>query len=89
MVFIVWDRLFGTYADEDAREPIRYGIVHNIPKGNFLYILFHEWLAIGKTAWQKGLKLKDRLMYIFGRPGWSHDGSSKTTAELRKEMKKE
>jgi hypothetical protein len=29
--------------------------------------------------------LKDKLMYIFGPPGWSHDGSKKTSKQLRLE----
>ncbi len=26
-------------------------------------------------------------MYLFGPPGWSHDGSTKTSAQLRAELK--
>jgi hypothetical protein len=28
-------------------------------------------------------------MYIFGPPGWSHDGSTKTSSQLRAELKAE
>lgn len=37
---------------------------------------------------QKSRSIKDVFNYLFQPPGWSHDGSSKTTKELRKEEKK-
>jgi hypothetical protein len=36
---------------------------------------------------KKSPKLKDKFMYIFGPPGWSHDGSSKTSRQLQEELK--
>ncbi|MNE86206.1 hypothetical protein D3C80_1832840 [compost metagenome] len=32
---------------------------------------------------------KAKLGYLFGPPGWSHDGSRKTSAQLRKELKQQ
>ncbi|MFZ1733853.1 MAG: C-5 sterol desaturase, partial [Flavobacteriales bacterium] len=37
---------------------------------------------------KKSPKLKDKFMYVFGPPGWSHDGSSKTSHQLQEEMRK-
>ncbi|HMC96657.1 MAG TPA: hypothetical protein VKG92_03330, partial [Flavobacteriales bacterium] len=37
---------------------------------------------------KKSPKWKDKLMYIFGPPGWSHDGSSKTSHQLQEELKR-
>ncbi|MEZ4764376.1 MAG: hypothetical protein R3C26_14710 [Calditrichia bacterium] len=39
-----------------------------------------------RDASRKGLSLRQRLGYIFGPPGWSHDGNRKTTAQLRAEL---
>ena len=42
-----------------------------------------------KTLWKdirQPLPLKHRLGYLFGPPGWSHDGSRKTTRQLRAEV---
>ena len=44
----------------------------------------HEWVAIWKDM-KKSDKWADKLKYIFYPPGWSHDGNSKTTNELREE----
>ena len=43
-------------------------------------ILFGEYWNIVKDVSQKGISLKDRFMYLFGPPGWSHDGSRKTSS---------
>ena len=33
-VFVLWDRLFGTFADEREDEPCRYGITHQLGSWN-------------------------------------------------------
>jgi hypothetical protein len=40
-------------------------------------------VSIFKDVFQKGISWKDRMNYLFGRPGWSHDGSRKTSDQLR------
>jgi sterol desaturase/sphingolipid hydroxylase (fatty acid hydroxylase superfamily) len=87
MVFIFWDKIFGTFQAENAPESTRYGLTHNVKSNNFLYILFHEWLAIAQDITKKDLTWRERWLYIFGRPGWSHDGSRKTTQELQSQDK--
>jgi sterol desaturase/sphingolipid hydroxylase (fatty acid hydroxylase superfamily) len=84
MVFIFWDRLFGTYQAED--EEVVYGLTTNIPDHLPTTVVFHEW----KSIWQdvkNAPNLRAKLGYIFCPPGWSHDGSRKTSEELRAEMK--
>lgn len=88
MVFIIWDRLFGTFEAEDEQEPVVYGLTENIKTYHPLRLVFHEWINIGKDL-HKSRSLKVRFMYVFGPPGWSHDGSKKTARQLREELKKE
>jgi sterol desaturase/sphingolipid hydroxylase (fatty acid hydroxylase superfamily) len=83
MVFIIWDRLFGTFAKED--EEVKYGLTTNLNSYNPFHMVFHEWKSIGKDL-KKGDSLKHKFMYVFGPPGWSHDGSTKTARQLRKEL---
>ena len=47
-VLMVWDRLFGTFAEECEQEPPRYGIVKNIDTFNPVRIAFHEWTSIAR-----------------------------------------
>jgi len=85
-VLIIWDKIFGTFVEEREDVPIRYGIVKNIGTFNPIKIAFHEWVSLfGDAARAPGLKAK--LGYIFGPPGWSHDGSRKTSDQIRTEWR--
>jgi sterol desaturase/sphingolipid hydroxylase (fatty acid hydroxylase superfamily) len=83
MVFIFWDRLFGTYQEELPEEPVKYGLTKSINLDRPDDILFNEWKSIWKDATQPGLDWSTRLKYIFYPPGWSHDGRSMTSDQLR------
>jgi sterol desaturase/sphingolipid hydroxylase (fatty acid hydroxylase superfamily) len=84
-VLIIWDRLFGTFVPEDVRPT--YGLTKNLNTYNPLVIAFHEWRDMLKDVLQPGLTIKQRWMYLFGPPGWSHDGSRKTSEMIRKEWR--
>jgi len=82
-VFIIWDKLFGTFVPENAAEAPRYGLVKNLGTFNPIRIATHEYVAIAKDLVQPQLSLAQRLAYLFAPPGWSHDGSRQGTAALR------
>lgn len=83
MLLIIWDKLFGTFAEEDKHyEAIRYGLTKNIETYHPLKMVFHEWIAIGRDI-KKSPNWYHKFMYVFGPPGWSHDGSTHTSAQLR------
>jgi sterol desaturase/sphingolipid hydroxylase (fatty acid hydroxylase superfamily) len=67
-ILIIWDRLFGTFAEERPQAPIVYGLVHPIGSLNPLAIAFHEWLQIGRD-FSRARTWRDRLQQLFGRPG--------------------
>lgn len=85
MVFIIWDRIFGTYQAEE--ENVKYGLTENIKSHYPQEVIFHEWKNIWKDV-KRAPTFKDKWMYVFGPPGWSHDGSKKTSRQLRAELKK-
>jgi sterol desaturase/sphingolipid hydroxylase (fatty acid hydroxylase superfamily) len=82
-VFMIWDRMFGSFVAERREEPPRYGIVSNLGSFNPVRIALHEYYAIARDVFRRKLTLLQRLAYLFAPPGWSHDGSRATTAELR------
>jgi sterol desaturase/sphingolipid hydroxylase (fatty acid hydroxylase superfamily) len=82
-VFMIWDRLFGTFVPEQADEPVRYGLVKNLGTFNPVRIALHEYHSIARDLVRRNLTWLQRVGYFFGPPGWSHDGSRATTAELR------
>jgi len=81
-VFIVWDKMFGTFEPERDDDRPRYGIVHNLPDFSILRAAFHEWIGIAKDVWSAP-GLRARLGYMFGPPGWSHDGSRDTSETIK------
>jgi sterol desaturase/sphingolipid hydroxylase (fatty acid hydroxylase superfamily) len=80
MVFIIWDRMFGTFQEET--EPVQYGLTSNINSHHPVKVLFHEWECMLQDV-KDSDNLPDKLRYIFYRPGWSHDGSKLTSDQLR------
>ncbi len=84
-VFIVWDRLFGTFEPERDDEAIRYGIVKQLGSFNLLWSVFHEWIGMLGDVWRAPWRHK--LSYLLREPGWSHDGSRETSDMLRQRWK--
>lgn len=84
MLLIIWDKLFGTFEEES--ETVEYGLTKPLEKQDLFTLIFHEWIEMMKDV-KRAPTLKDKLMYIFGPPGWSHDGSKKTSRQLRLERK--
>jgi hypothetical protein len=74
--------MFGTFQPEMYRP--KYGLTKNVNTFNPLKVAFHEWINLGKDL-GKSKNVKDVWNYIFNSPGWSSDGSSKTTRQLRRE----
>jgi sterol desaturase/sphingolipid hydroxylase (fatty acid hydroxylase superfamily) len=80
-VFIIWDRMFGTFTPERNDEPVRYGIVKQLGSFNILWAAVHEWVGIARDVWRAPWRHK--LSYIWRPPGWSHDGSRDTSDTIR------
>ncbi len=87
-MFIVWDRLFGTFvAEEKVEDPPVYGLVTNIGTFHPLRVAFHEYLSIARDLFRHR-NLQMWWGYLSGPPGWSPDGSRKTTAAIKQAWKR-
>jgi sterol desaturase/sphingolipid hydroxylase (fatty acid hydroxylase superfamily) len=87
MFLIIWDKLFGTFQPELPSEnynALKYGLTKPIEKETVVNIVFHEWRNIWNDLKRKDITWKEKWKYLFAPPGWSHDGSRKTSGELRK-----
>ena len=82
-ILIIWDRLFGSFQPEEERPT--YGLTKNIESFNPALIAFTTWGQLFKKAFASG-SLITGIKYFLKPPGWSHDGSSKTAAEMREEV---
>jgi sterol desaturase/sphingolipid hydroxylase (fatty acid hydroxylase superfamily) len=82
-VFIIWDKMFGTFVPERGEEKVEYGLVRNLGTFNPLRVAFHEWIGLFRDVFQRGISLRARLMYAFAPPGWSHDNSRETSDMIK------
>lgn len=86
-ILIIWDRLFGTFVPETHRPT--YGLTTPLQTYNPIRIAFHEWASIGRDI-RLAMRSKTPFMsswgYVFGPPGWSHDGSRQTSQQLRQNL---
>ena len=81
-ILIIWDRLFGTFAQEESREGMRYGLVRNIETFNPVRIAFAEMLTVLRDAARPGLSLRQRAGVALRPPGWSPDGEHNRSEEI-------
>jgi sterol desaturase/sphingolipid hydroxylase (fatty acid hydroxylase superfamily) len=81
-VFIIWDRLFGTFEPERDDDPCRYGIVKALPTLNPLWAAVHEWVAIVRDA-AAARSPRELAGRLFGPPGWQADGVGETSETIR------
>ena len=85
MMLIIWDKLFGTFADEDPAEPVRYGLTTSLVSQRPDHIILHEWQNLADDLRKPG-PLSQKIKYLFAPPGWNHDGSSLTANEMRTQL---
>lgn len=67
--FIIWDRMFGTFKEEDEK-PV-YGITKPVDSYNPFVLVFHEWVEVAKDI-GKAKSIKDVYITLFGSPVDKH-----------------
>lgn len=85
-ILTIWDRLYGTWQDRIKGVDPMYGISHDPDTYNPVTHNLFEFQEIWQDV-KKAPDLRSKFMYIFGPPGWSHDGSRKTAKQLQREMR--
>jgi len=68
-VFILWDRLFGTFQEELDEEPCIYGIRGPLRSFNPLKALTHIYVDMFRDSWRAG-DWRDKLRVWVARTGW-------------------
>ena len=66
-VLIIFDRLFGTYAEE--QEKVDYGIVNQVHSHNLITLNFHEFVAMWRDVSRHGA-IAERLKHLWKPPEW-------------------
>ncbi len=66
-IFIIWDRMFGTF--EEEKEEVTYGLVTPINSVNPFVAFFHGFARAFGDAWRMP-GFRNKLGVLFGPPGW-------------------
>jgi sterol desaturase/sphingolipid hydroxylase (fatty acid hydroxylase superfamily) len=68
-VFIIWDRMFGTYKEEEDHETPIYGIRGKINTFNPIWANLHIYVKMAKDIWH-AQSWKEKFFVPFARTGW-------------------
>ena len=66
-VLIVWDKLFGSFVEEDPDVPCEYGIIGQIHTHDPIRLTFHEWVSMFRDA-ARARGVRGVLAQLFGPP---------------------
>jgi len=66
-IFIIWDRMFGTF--EEEREEVVFGLVTPIESINPFVAFFHGFYRVGRDVWMMP-GLTNKFGVLCGPPGW-------------------
>ncbi len=80
-IFIIWDRLFGTF--EEEREEVRYGIIKPIESYNPLWINTHAWFEMFE-AMKERKTFYGKLRCLFSSPNMDFAEKPKLKLETNK-----
>ncbi len=86
-VFILWDKMFGTFKSEEERP--NYGITTPLKSWNPVYANFAHYFDLAKTL-RKTKSFSDGLKVLFKKPGWrpSYLGGYQAPTKPKEDYKK-
>jgi len=76
-IFCIWDRMFGTYADERDDEKPVYGIRKPLESWNPLWANVHHYVQIWRQV-NSTPNWRHKLMVLFAKPSWSPEKADTT-----------
>ncbi len=88
MALIVWDRLFGTFVEEDPNEPVRYGTVKPVGSRGPVNIVVHEWRDIWRDL-RTARDWREAFGYLFRPPGWRPEETQRSGAATQFQVAQE
>ncbi len=70
-MFMIWDRMFGTFMEEENETEIYYGITTQLKSWNPVWANTHYFVEMFQKA--RNMKWLDKFKMIFAAPGWLPD----------------
>ena len=82
-VFIIWDKMFGSFVPElDHDKPV-YGTVKLLGSHNPFVVAYHELFSLLRDCWNDGPRPWRWVGRFINKPGWSPDGNHSRSSELK------
>ena len=69
-ILIIWDRMFGTFTEEKQKPT--YGLTYKVETYNLLKLQYGDYVQMVRDV-RSTSRLRDKLGYVFGPPGWKPD----------------
>ena len=70
-IFIVWDRIFGTFQEEG--EAVVYGVMKPLRSWNPVWANVAPWVHLARDSASQE-RISDKIWMWFAEPGWTPDG---------------
>jgi sterol desaturase/sphingolipid hydroxylase (fatty acid hydroxylase superfamily) len=77
-VLVIWDRLFGTYAEE--RGALAFGVTKRLASFHPLRAQVEGWIELWRRA--RAVRGLDRLRVLWRSPGWAPGGAAASEADI-------
>ena len=68
-IFVLWDRMFGTFAEEDDKDPVVFGVRKSLANWNPIWANFQVYNYLLFDA-KKTRRWRDKIGIWFRRTGW-------------------
>jgi len=85
-LLIIWDRIFGTFQEEDLEQPPVYGIRTPLQSWNPLWANFHIFASMATDAWRTH-SWANRLKILTARTGWRPADVTKQYPQTKHDLK--
>ena len=85
-ILILFDRLFGTFKEEEKGNKPTYGLVKALHSDRPVDVAFHEWRDMMDDV-KSARNLNDVVGYCWGAPGWAPQENKETSASIKDQNK--
>ena len=82
-VWIIWDKMFGTFVPELESDKPDYGLVAPLESRNPFWVAIHEYVALAQDIYTDGLRPDRWIRRLYKPPGWSPDGNHNGSHEAK------
>ena len=85
---IIWDKMFGTFAEERDEVVCEFGITRQFKSHNPISLSFHEWKNMFNDMTTRNKTLTQRFKHLWAAPEWQPEQRPKVKVSLQSQPRK-